>query len=207
VALRSYVRKKAVLVLYKLFLKFPKALRPSFPRLKEKLDDREVRVCASVYVRAHACACVSVCLVVRGCAGIDICIGICIYIYVYVYIHIHISCGAQVSVVSCAVNVVCELARKNPANFLSLAPIFFKLLTASSNNWYCGVLTLGYSRGTDSTMLALVYSRVLTVRCSGVRVFTVRLRRMLIKIVKLLGALTPLEPRLAKKMVLAGYSS
>ncbi len=41
--LRRYVRKKAVLVLYKLFLKFPKALRPSFPRLKEKLDDREVR--------------------------------------------------------------------------------------------------------------------------------------------------------------------
>ena len=40
--LRRYVRKKAVLVLYKLFLKFPKALRPSFPRLKEKLDDREV---------------------------------------------------------------------------------------------------------------------------------------------------------------------
>merc|ERR1711871_1620115 len=102
---KTYVRKKAVLVLYKLFLKFPKALRPSFPRLKEKIDDREV------------------------------------------------------SVVSCAVNVVCELARKNPANFLSLAPIFFKLLTASSNNW------------------------------------------MLIKIVKLLGALTPLEPRLAKKMV------
>jgi hypothetical protein len=123
------------------------------------------------------------------------------------YIYIYISCGAQVSVVSCAVNVVCELARKNPANFLSLAPIFFKLLTASSNNWYCGVLTLGYSRGTDSTMLALVNSRVLTVRCSSVRVFTVRLRRMLIKIVKLLGALTPLEPRLAKKMVLAGYSS
>ncbi len=51
--LRRYVRKKAVLVLYKLFLKFPKALRPSFPRLKEKLDDREVRVCASVYVRAR----------------------------------------------------------------------------------------------------------------------------------------------------------
>ena len=42
VPLRRYVRKKAVLVLYKLFLKFPKALRPSFPRLKEKLDDREV---------------------------------------------------------------------------------------------------------------------------------------------------------------------
>ena len=72
-----------------------------------------------------------------------------------------IACGAQVSVVSCAVNVVCELARKNPANFLSLAPIFFKLLTASSNNWYCGVLTLGYSRVLEGTR---GYSRVLTLR-------------------------------------------
>ena len=36
---RPYVRKKVVLVLYKLFLKFPEALRLSFPRLREKLDD------------------------------------------------------------------------------------------------------------------------------------------------------------------------
>ncbi|CAG8629695.1 5225_t:CDS:2, partial [Racocetra fulgida] len=36
---RPYVRKKVVLVLYKLFLKFPEALRLSFPRLKERLDD------------------------------------------------------------------------------------------------------------------------------------------------------------------------
>jgi AP-3 complex subunit delta len=39
------------------------------------------------------------------------------------------------SVVSCAVNVICELARKNPRNYLSMAPKFFKLLTTSSNNW------------------------------------------------------------------------
>jgi AP-3 complex subunit delta-1 len=31
---RAYVRKKAVLVMYKIFLKFPDALRPSFPKLK-----------------------------------------------------------------------------------------------------------------------------------------------------------------------------
>lgn len=36
---------------------------------------------------------------------------------------------------SAAVNVICELARKNPKNYLSLAPIFFKLMTTSSNNW------------------------------------------------------------------------
>mmetsp|Transcript_26522 Transcript_26522/g.39397 ORF Transcript_26522/g.39397 Transcript_26522/m.39397 type:complete len:1304 (-) Transcript_26522:111-4022(-) len=39
------------------------------------------------------------------------------------------------SVVSCAVNVICELARKNPRNYLAMAPKFFKLLTTSSNNW------------------------------------------------------------------------
>jgi len=36
---------------------------------------------------------------------------------------------------SAAVNVICELARKNPKNYLSLAPLFFKLMTCSSNNW------------------------------------------------------------------------
>ena len=34
-----------------------------------------------------------------------------------------------------AVNVICELARKNPKNYLSLAPLFFKLMTSSTNNW------------------------------------------------------------------------
>lgn len=78
---RPYVRKLATLITYKVFLNFPDALRPTFQRLKEKLDDNDP------------------------------------------------------SVQSCAVNVICELARKNPQNYLSLAPIFFKLLTASSNNW------------------------------------------------------------------------
>lgn len=32
-------------------------------------------------------------------------------------------------------NVICELARRNPKNYLSLAPQLFKLLTTSSNNW------------------------------------------------------------------------
>jgi AP-3 complex subunit delta len=39
------------------------------------------------------------------------------------------------SVVSCAVNVICELARKKPSNYLSLAPDLFSLLTSSTNNW------------------------------------------------------------------------
>lgn len=32
-------------------------------------------------------------------------------------------------------NVLCELARKNPRDYLPLAPQLFHLLTTSSNNW------------------------------------------------------------------------
>ena len=45
------------------------------------------------------------------------------------------SCVCVVGVQSAAVNVICELARKNPRNYLSLAPLFFKLMTSSTNNW------------------------------------------------------------------------
>ncbi|KAJ1839326.1 AP-3 complex subunit delta, partial [Coemansia sp. RSA 2708] len=62
------------------------------------------------------------------------------------------------AVVASAVSVVCELARANPHNYLSLAPKLYRLLTSSKNNW------------------------------------------MLIKIVKLFAWLTPIEPRLAKKL-------
>ena len=36
---KPYVRKKAVLLLYKIFLRYPEALRAAFPRLKERLED------------------------------------------------------------------------------------------------------------------------------------------------------------------------
>lgn len=78
---KPYLRMKAVLMMYKVFLRYPEALRPAFPKLKEKLEDPDP--------------------------------------------------GVQ----SAAVNVICELARKNPKNYLSLAPIFFKLMTTSTNNW------------------------------------------------------------------------
>mmetsp|Transcript_9875 Transcript_9875/g.28025 ORF Transcript_9875/g.28025 Transcript_9875/m.28025 type:complete len:1289 (-) Transcript_9875:795-4661(-) len=78
---KPYVRKKAVLVLYKLFVMYPQGLRLTFERLKERLGD------------------------------------------------------AEQSVVSCAVNVICELANKNPKNYLNMAPQFFRLLTTTSNNW------------------------------------------------------------------------
>ncbi|KAF9532121.1 Ap3d1 protein [Crepidotus variabilis] len=39
------------------------------------------------------------------------------------------------AVVAATVNIICELARQNPKEFLSLAPQLFHLLTTSSNNW------------------------------------------------------------------------
>ncbi|KAL4162277.1 hypothetical protein PRNP1_002824 [Phytophthora ramorum] len=78
---KPYVRKKATLVLFKMFLRYPQGLRLSFDRLKERMEEPDV------------------------------------------------------TVVSCAVNVICELANKKPKNYLGLAPQFFRLLTTSSNNW------------------------------------------------------------------------
>lgn len=48
---------------------------------------------------------------------------------------IYASSFSLSGVQSAAVNVICELARKNPKNYLSLAPLFFKLMTSSTNNW------------------------------------------------------------------------
>ena len=47
----------------------------------------------------------------------------------------HDPAGVTPAVVSAAVNVICELAAKNPQNYLPLAPQLFKLLTTSNNNW------------------------------------------------------------------------
>ena len=63
------------------------------------------------------------------------------------------------SVTAAIVNVVCELGRRRPQDFLPLAPRLFELLTAGGNNW------------------------------------------MAIKIIKLFSTLTPLEPRLVKKLL------
>jgi AP-3 complex subunit delta len=78
---RPYVRKKATLILLRIFMCWPKALRMSFDRLKSKLEDSDP------------------------------------------------------GVVSAAVYVLCELAKTNPKNYIALAPVFFKILTTSLNNW------------------------------------------------------------------------
>lgn len=36
---KPYLRMKAVLMMYKVFLRYPEALRPAFSKLKEKLED------------------------------------------------------------------------------------------------------------------------------------------------------------------------
>ena len=63
-----------------------------------------------------------------GFARFIIMILCCIVVLLMVF---DLATGVQ----SAAVNVVCELARKNPKNYLSLAPVFFKLMTTSTNNW------------------------------------------------------------------------
>lgn len=54
---------------------------------------------------------------------------------IYETCHYTLEADNKVAVVSATVNVVCELTRKNPKNYLPLAPQLFKLLTSSSNNW------------------------------------------------------------------------
>lgn len=78
---QPYIRKKALLCLYKTFLKYPQGLRLTFDKIQQALQD------------------------------------------------------SNPSVVSCAVNVVTELAEQNPKNYLPLAPAFFQLLVNSQNNW------------------------------------------------------------------------
>lgn len=100
-----FIRKRVLLVLYRMFLKYPDCLIVAFPRLKEKLQDDDPHV------------------------------------------------------VSCCVTVICELGRMNPQAYLPLAPHLFSLFLGTANNW------------------------------------------MLIKMVKLFAVLTPLEPRLIKKLL------
>lgn len=102
---KPYLRKKAVLLMYKILTVFPDTLSEVLPKLEEKLEDPDQGVQSSV------------------------------------------------------INVICELARKNPKAFLHLEGTLYKLMENSSNNW------------------------------------------MLIKIIKLFGALTPLEPRVGEKVI------
>ncbi|EPY39083.1 AP-3 complex subunit delta-1, partial [Angomonas deanei] len=84
---RTYVRKKAVLSLYKIFLQYPDSLRPTYAKLKDKLEDSNENSDSDTAVRGAV---------------------VCIF---------------------------CELARRNPANFLGLAVPFFSLLSNIHNNW------------------------------------------------------------------------
>ena len=43
--------------------------------------------------------------------------------------------ASDVSVVSCTINVVCELAAKRPRKYVSLVPFLFTILETSQNNW------------------------------------------------------------------------
>lgn len=47
---KPYLRMKAVLMMYKVFLRYPEALRPAFPKLKEKLEDPDPGMCHKDYL-------------------------------------------------------------------------------------------------------------------------------------------------------------
>lgn len=78
---KPYIRKKAILALYKVFLQYPDSLRMSLQRIIDKLDDNET------------------------------------------------------SVVNAAINVVCEISKKNPKIFVAYLPKFFLILEDTKNNW------------------------------------------------------------------------
>lgn len=40
---------KAVLMMYKVFLRYPDALKPAFPKLKEKLEDPDPGIACYLY--------------------------------------------------------------------------------------------------------------------------------------------------------------
>lgn len=79
------------------------------------------------------------------------------------------------AVVSATVNVLCELARQNPQDYLPLAPQLFHLLTTSSNNW----------------MLIKIVKLVCSFRVPV---------RFFVLIQHQFGALSPHESRLVKKL-------
>jgi hypothetical protein len=84
-------------------------------------------------------------------------------------VELNLSLSLCRQVVSCAVNVICELANKNPKNYLSMAPQFFRLLTTSSNNWML-IKVWGRKQNEDQEAAFLF---VLTGRALfGVRIFS-----------------------------------
>ncbi|KAL9593810.1 MAG: hypothetical protein Q9219_007371 [cf. Caloplaca sp. 3 TL-2023] len=101
------VRKKTVVVLYRLALVYPETLRPAWPKIKDLLMNPE----------------------------------------------------EDSSVTAAVINIVCELGWRRPQDFVPLAPRLFELLVDGGNNW------------------------------------------MAIKIIKIFATLTPLEPRLVKKLL------
>jgi len=142
---KPYVRKKAVLAMYKLFVAYPQGLRLTFDKLKDKLNDGEEPL---VHHTEHTTRSMRHLGTSRGALGAPprraaslppaLALAALAALAPPISPPIPLSLlpsPAEACVVSCAVNVICELANKNPKNYLSMAPQFFRLLTTSSNNW------------------------------------------------------------------------
>ena len=91
---RAYLRKRAILVMYKIFLKvgpkfffvlaidftwfhfqFPDALRPAFPRLKDRLEDPDTGLLSEVELRLSLSA-LSLSL------SLSLCVCVCVCVFV-----------------------------------------------------------------------------------------------------------------------------
>ncbi|TFY81023.1 hypothetical protein EWM64_g2988 [Hericium alpestre] len=95
---RPHIRKRAVIAVYKVLVKYPEATPFALTRLKEKLDDTDPGK--------------------------------------YLLRRVPWTANSPLpGVVAATVNVLCELVRRNPSDYLTLAPQLFHLLTTSSNNW------------------------------------------------------------------------
>ena len=109
---RAYIRKKATLLLYKLYLKYPQvSIKTTLPH-------------AAAAAAAAASPAPPPLLLPRH-QGLRL---------TFDNLKRRLT-DENPAVVGCAVNVICELARKKPANYLNLAPDLFNLLTSTTNNW------------------------------------------------------------------------
>lgn len=104
---------------------------------------------------------------------------------------------------SAAVSVICELARKNPKNYLILAPTLFKLLTRSNNNWML-IKVIKLVLISSISFLFFLSPSTQSQKDTLFCIFSVKITHVNVECCCScfqFAALTPLEPRLAKRLV------
>jgi AP-3 complex subunit delta-1 len=68
------------------------------------------------------------------------------------------------TVITAAINVFCELARKNPKNYVILAPMCYNILTTSTNNWLLiktsKLVITSFSLGSSDEVFSQLYELI-----------------------------------------------